>query len=831
MKRRVTGPIINYVLAFFAKQIRKKNALCYNTFMNKRITDETKKKLDAVFDTLKDTDKIVPNYQKLVFNFQGRKSSIIARKIIEGLTKESDIILDPFFGSGSFLIAAAQSGRKVVGVELDNYTFSVVKTLLSKIDFSKFNQLFKALKDDVESRTMYLYETRVDGEVGYIKKLHFDPVDKEYFSPKNHRDIKNGCNIILESIAGKKNKYKRFDEFDLEKIREIEKIDTSRFPHHKLIENSRINITKFTGADYYDANFTNRAKAALLYIQDGINRLPKCVERDVLEFSLVSSISLSKIAMYGDGTNNLYHVILYSAQERNVWTLFESTVDKFLAYKKFLHNILQDSFDLDSKICLVNGDYKDFLDSKDTVYDCIYTDPPYSDQVPYLEYSQYYRDWLRIFYDSSSFTLTDYMLNHEIVVTNAPSRRDKNFNNYYKDIDSCFGVLNKHLKENGFLILTIKLGTAKFFKILTEFIESGRKNGFELAGKYVIDCTDPTIRRQAALKSTLIKQMVLVFQKMPEEKRYWYIERTNVDNLVKKIIYRLIDKSNNKFITINEAISSVKDCLQNKLDYIPSQADLCKINELINCDFMVLDGYVHFNNNELYLGLEDNDSLLIKLYDIIPVIIKRLLREKKSFTLDDLFNEISFLLLDGDTSLIELLNTNPHCKSTISNLLDNYCDVVNEKYVAKIANNFRTNGSIDISTLDGYELEQLMKELLIAEGYLDVVKTGKSGDRGVDLIATEKLPNGTKQKVIFQCKRWIGTVGSVPIQRLHSMMSLDPDKIKRAVCVTTSNYSQEAKEVAEQTGVELVSGMGLLSRLQRVFGDKYYHGALGVVVY
>ena len=98
------------------------------------------------------------------------------------------------------------------------------------------------------------------------------------------------------------------------------------------------------------------------------------------------------------------------------------------------------------------------------------------------------------------------------------------------------------------------------------------------------------------------------------------------------------------------------------------------------------------------------------------------------------------------------------------------------------------------------------------------------------LIATEKLPSGQKQKVIFQCKRWIGTVGSVPIQRLHSMMTLDSNKIKRAVCVTTSNYSQEAIEVAAQTGVELVNGRQLLARLQRVFGNKYYHGALEIVV-
>ena len=136
-------------------------------------------------------------------------------------------------------------------------------------------------------------------------------------------------------------KQKQFDENDYKKLEETEKLDTSEFPNDKYIENSRINITSSTGADYYGRIFTNRNKKALLIIQNGINKLEKCMERDVLEHALVSSLSLSRVAMYGSSTDILYHVVPYGAQDMNVWELFESKVKTFLNLKKNIRMFFQ----------------------------------------------------------------------------------------------------------------------------------------------------------------------------------------------------------------------------------------------------------------------------------------------------------------------------------------------------------------------------------------------------------------------------------------------------------------------------------------------------------
>jgi DNA modification methylase len=65
------------------------------------------------------------------------KSVNVARQLVEWCSDPGDIILDPFAGGGTSLIAAKQSGRKAIGIELEERYCEVIAKRLqqAQLDF------------------------------------------------------------------------------------------------------------------------------------------------------------------------------------------------------------------------------------------------------------------------------------------------------------------------------------------------------------------------------------------------------------------------------------------------------------------------------------------------------------------------------------------------------------------------------------------------------------------------------------------------------------------------------------------------------------------------
>lgn len=129
-------------------------------------------------------------------------------------------------------------------------------------------------------------------------------------------------------------------------------------------------------------------------------------------------------------------------------------------------------FPSSEEYAVFNMDYSSYLKANPNLkVDAIFTDFPYTDQVPYLERNQLFRIWLEHFADNrNSFLLSQKMLDDEIVVTNAPSRRYKNLDNYIIDLDMMFYNFEKILPEGGHVVFLTKLGKKKYFNVLEKLL-------------------------------------------------------------------------------------------------------------------------------------------------------------------------------------------------------------------------------------------------------------------------------------------------------------------------------------------------------------------------
>lgn len=790
--------------------------------MRKQIPEKIKSRLNKIKTAIEDVPNTVPNEMRTTFNFKGRKSPIIAEKVIEAISDSDDVIYDPFMGSGSFVYAAMGKVKKIYATELDNYTFNAVSVLMNKVDMLKLSELFDAVKEDVYEQIMKLYETSCCGSKNYISKVLFDPEEgKEgYFNPSNNREIKDGKNIkLIEKCPVCGGKSKKFDEDDYQKLVSLEKINVERFPRNQYIVNSRINITSSTGADKYDRIFTQRNKIALLTLQDAINKLEPSEEKDVLEQVLVASISLARIAMYGSSTDILYHVVGHGAQDMNVWLLFEEKYKSFCKFKLAYSD--KQIGTTDSSVIIANKDYAEYIkENPNLKIDIIYTDFPYTDQVPYLERNQLYRIWLEKFYDSK-YALTEDMLKQEIVLTNAESRIEKrDIENYYKDIDNMFSHFYRALNEDGLVFLTMKLGKAKYFKTYIEIVNLARKNGFEYAYQIGVEKKDPTIRKQSAFTNTFMNEMIVVFYKLPKEDRYWYIGNENYEFLLVKKVYLYLIRTK-EYVTLSSAITLVCNDLKSKYSYLASEQDILKIKTILQQYFKVDAGCIQIDNNQLYLDIEDTTDLYTKLYDLMPIFIRQLLDSKGKFVLEDVYFELVNSLCDGNPKTIAQILEDENHQRDIGNLILNYCEKDGQYYVERKDISKPNENAIDISTLSGTDFEILVQGLLKKEGYENVIKMGGAGDLGVDIIASKRQQDRLLH-YIFQCKRWASNVGSDPIQRLYA------ERMRRgldyAVCVTTSGYTRDGKKVAFDLEVETVDGNQLMQRLDKYFPGEYYNG-------
>lgn len=111
--------------------------------------------------------------------------------------------------------------------------------------------------------------------------------------------------------------------------------------------------------------------------------------------------------------------------------------------------------------------------------------------------------------------------------------------------------------------------------------------------------------------------------------------------------------------------------------------------------------------------------------------------------------------------------------------------------------------------------ERLSQRLLREAGFIKVEVTGRSGDGGIDGIGVLRL-NLLSFQVLFQCKRYSGSVGPGTIRDFRGAMVGRSDK---GLLITTATFTAEAKREATRDGappIELIDGEQLCDLLKQL---------------
>jgi restriction system protein len=110
--------------------------------------------------------------------------------------------------------------------------------------------------------------------------------------------------------------------------------------------------------------------------------------------------------------------------------------------------------------------------------------------------------------------------------------------------------------------------------------------------------------------------------------------------------------------------------------------------------------------------------------------------------------------------------------------------------------------------------ERLCQRILRESGFIQVEVTGRGADGGIDGRGVVKLGNLLSFHVVFQCKRYVGSVSASTVRDFRGAMVGRADK---GLLITTGRFTRDARTEAQRDGappLDLVDGSALAIMLK-----------------
>ncbi|BAI61037.1 hypothetical protein MCP_0965 [Methanocella paludicola SANAE] len=389
-----------------------------------------------------------------IHKYWARKPWRPINKLITTNSKERDIVVDLFVGSGVTALESISQNRNFIGYDLNPIAIFITEnTITCDFNEDEFIDELGLIKGELEPLFNQLYAV-VDKCVYCGKNLVIDHIN---IGPK----FKGKESGVFYCYNCGKTKIKREltnqEKDQLNIVYEIDKwVPENNFPLKFYKDRfSYKGVRKITDI------FTNKNLYAL-------SELLHCIKSNNLKYEKLFLLAFSNTLLHTSklksenvrplGVNNYWIPDDYF--EENVWMRYLDRVNLVIKSKKLLK----------SKIKKKIGDYKFFNQSsfntglEDESVDYIITDPPYGEAIQYSELSLVWNSWLGLNYD-----------NREEVIINPV--QDKGKKEFIK-------LLEMSLKEGRRILKNGKKFTICFhnkeFDIWQDVLSVFKRNGFKL---------------------------------------------------------------------------------------------------------------------------------------------------------------------------------------------------------------------------------------------------------------------------------------------------------------------------------------------------------------
>jgi predicted RNA-binding Zn-ribbon protein involved in translation (DUF1610 family) len=219
----------------------------------------------------------------LIHKYWARKPHNVVSEYIRHYSKEGEIVLDPFGGSGVTAMEAIKAGRKAISIDLNPMSAFIIENTLSQVRPQDIEKEFRKIEIKLKNKINELYETKCP------------KCGKKIIAICLHWDRNTPIKVMFECNSCNIRKGKDAESLDLKKIRETDESEPKWHPKNRLAYdgNPFREGTHLPEYETIDSLFTKRNLYALSLLLEAIEKIESRRLKNVFKFAFTSMIHLA----------------------------------------------------------------------------------------------------------------------------------------------------------------------------------------------------------------------------------------------------------------------------------------------------------------------------------------------------------------------------------------------------------------------------------------------------------------------------------------------------------------------------------------------------------